>query len=62
MQVSKVWASFKEGFLGLWTDEELHKGQAYLRGMYTDPKGLEEGQARYMQGLWQVMEKAQTAR
>ncbi|CAM9692751.1 unnamed protein product [Ectocarpus sp. 6 AP-2014] len=52
-QVSTVWTSFKGAFLELWSDEELHKGQAYLRAMYPDTKGLEDAQAQYMQMLWQ---------
>ncbi|CAN0553538.1 unnamed protein product, partial [Ectocarpus sp. 12 AP-2014] len=51
-QVSTVWTSFKGAFLELWRDEELHKGQAYLRAMYPDTKGLEDAQAQYMQMLW----------
>lgn len=53
-QVSTVWTNFKGAFLELWSDEELHKGQAYLRAMYPDTKGLEDAQAQYMQMLWQV--------
>lgn len=49
-----VWKSFKEGFLELWNNEELHKGQSYLRGIYPDAAGLKEAQTRYMQRLWQV--------
>lgn len=49
-----MWSRFEEGFLELWSDEELHKGQAYLRGMYPDTKGLDKAQEGYMQRLWQV--------
>lgn len=51
-----MWSRFEEGFLELWRKEELHKGQAYLRGMYPDANGLEKAQQGYMARLWQVME------
>lgn len=51
-----MWSRFEEGFLELWRKEELHKGQAYLRGMYPDATGLEKAQQGYMARLWQVME------
>lgn len=49
-----MWARFQVGFVELWSDEELHKGQAYLRAMYSDTAGLEEAQVSYMRRLWQV--------
>ncbi len=52
--MSTVWKSFKQGFLELWTNEEVHKGQSYLRGIYPDAAGLKEAQTQYMQRLWQV--------
>eukprot|EP00752_Nemacystus_decipiens_P005063 g4597.t1 len=52
-QVATVWSRFEEGFLELWSNEELHKGQAYLRGMYPDTSGLEKAQKGYMERLWQ---------
>lgn len=53
-QVPTVWESFRAGFLELWKNEDLHKGQAYLRAIYPDAIDLEEAQAHYMQRLWQV--------
>ena len=50
-----MWSKFEEGFLELWSDEELHRGQAYLRSMYPDAEGLEKAQQGYMGRLWQVM-------
>ncbi|CAM9887706.1 unnamed protein product, partial [Hapterophycus canaliculatus] len=47
------WSSFRAGFLELWSNEDLHKGQAYLRPMYPDTEGLEQAQAQYMRTLWQ---------
>lgn len=53
-QVSKVWAGFQTGFIELWSDETLHKGQDYLRAIYPDSDGLKGAQARYMRRVWQV--------
>lgn len=49
-----MWSSFSAGFLELWSDEDMHKGQAYLRAIYPDAQGLEAAQAQYMRRLWQV--------
>lgn len=54
LKVCRVWARFHVGFVELWRDEGLHKGQAYLRAMYPDDAGLEEAQLSYMHRLWQV--------
>lgn len=50
-----MWSRFEEEFLELWSNEELHKGQAYLRGMYPDADGLEKARQGYMGRLWQVI-------
>lgn len=50
-----MWSTFRATFLELWSDEDLHKGQDYLRPIYPDSEALDKAQAHYMERLWQVI-------
>lgn len=53
-KVTEVWTRFRSTFLELWSDEELHKGQAYMRGMYSNKGDLDTVHEKYMNHLWNV--------